>query len=276
MATGLAAGTRGMRRFNYLALGVLVLAGAACGGGGKSTGVQGSPAPTSAAPSPSASMTALQTYCDRVYQTENVTQPSVPTGATPEQIKQADQSYAQKILPLVTEAEQNAPAEIHADVTLILDKVKVGADSGDLSALSSADVQGAFKRTHTYEVANCGWQVVNAVAVEYAFQGIPATLSPGRVDIELSNQGKESHDLVLVRHNAGVTETTADLLKLPKAEYSKKLTAVGRTFTRAGENSYLLTSVEPGNYAVVCFTVLPDGSGLPQHTKGMFNDIVVK
>ncbi len=106
-------------------------------------------------------------------------------------------------------------------------------------------------------------------ATDYAFHiGDVAT---GRTSFVLTNDGDETHEMVVVKLAAGVTldeaiqadgeEGTVD------REWATNLAAPG------GDEEAVTFDVEPGNYALVCF--MPNADGTPHMVLGMRHEFTV-
>lgn len=151
------------------------------------------------------------------------------------------------------------------------------AVSGEPSADASAGGSGATG------------DAVTITAVEYEFQGVPATTEAG-TSFALTNGGEELHELVLVRKNDDVTESFEEILQLPDDEAFQKVGVVGQLMAEPGTDAEgTLTAEEPGDYLMICFvpvgmTELPEASGPdasipagePHFTRGMLGEFTVE
>jgi hypothetical protein len=112
----------------------------------------------------------------------------------------------------------------------------------------------------------------------------------GPVSFDLSNEGKELHELVLVKKNDSTTETFDQLLELPEEQAQKKTTTVASAFAEPGGTDYAVVDLEPGEYLAVCFipvgftpeaaaaaeTSGTEPSGPPHFTEGMRAEFTVE
>jgi len=80
------------------------------------------------------------------------------------------------------------------------------------------EVNEASGTVHAYDVDNCGWNVVDVAASNYAFDGLPDELPAGETSFELTNDADEVHELVLLKKNDGVTQSAEELLAMPQEE----------------------------------------------------------
>ena len=93
---------------------------------------------------------------------------------------------------------------------------------------------------------------------EYAFGGVPATVRAGTA-LTFRNDGRELHEMVVLRRNAGVAETFDELLKLPQDQAMKLVAVVGGVQAAPGEAvPQPVVADQPGEYALICF--IPQGT----------------
>jgi len=107
--------------------------------------------------------------------------------------------------------------------------------------------------------------VVEVVASDFAFGGIPETVAPGTRFALTNASDKELHEMVVFRIVDTETRPIDELVALPEAELQAVLvpgppTMVQLTFPGSDEAIPAVgdgTVTEPGRYAVVCF--IPEG-----------------
>ena len=130
--------------------------------------------------------------------------------------------------------------------------------------------------------ASCdGVETIEVKAVDYAFEGIPAELSTGYHVVNFENAGAETHEMLTIRINDGVTESLEELVNLPDEEVESKITMVDAAFAPPGgteAGSWNLS--EPGKYAVLCFIPVgsvgeTEGDGPPHFMEGMVHEFTV-
>ncbi|MGH8886724.1 MAG: hypothetical protein ACRDYX_16435 [Egibacteraceae bacterium] len=176
-----------------------------------------------------------------------------------------------------------APPEIAKDVGVLNGALTKMEQTGDFSVLESPEVKAAEAKAHAFDLGRCGWGRTGVTAVDYAFQGVPATSKAGTVSFELTNasQSGELHEMVLLRRNEGVTEPLQELLALPDDQAMTKMAFVAVAYADQGEASYAVAKLQPGDYAMVCFIGTgstkdkPEGEGPPHFTKGMVRELEV-
>ena len=235
----------------------------------------GGTAGTTTAPGPDG--TDVAAYCEAVLAIETTHDPDIDfESASPEGIAAVLRPYAQALSELVDDAVAVAPDEIAADAAVAAGAIDEVAATGDPSVLDDPAFEAANARIHAFDRGNCGWNVEEVAATEYAFDGLPDELPAGPTSFELANDGAELHELVLVRINDGVTQTAEELLALPEEEALALVTMVpGPAFAAPGDDDYVVADLEPGNYAAVCFVPVgatgdgPPPDGPPHALEGM-------
>ena len=160
------------------------------------------------------------------------------------------------------------------------------AASPSAASPAAASPSGASPATS----AGASGSAVEVVGVEYAFEGVPATVTVGTA-FTLRNDGQEAHELVLVRKNPGVTQSFDELLALPEDEAFTQVAFLGQVAANPGETaSGSVTADAPGDYLMICFipqglTQLPAGSlgpeaslppGPPHFTLGMRQEFAIQ
>ena len=177
---------------------------------------------------------------------------------------------------LTDRLESTAPTELSAPVATAVEAVRTGAfdDPAVFEAISTVD---------QWVVDNCGYPVHPVTAIEYAFEGMPASVDSGINLFEFDNQGAEIHEIVIVRIKGD--ETAEELLELPDKQVEKKLQFIAATDAAQGETSVVYADLKkPGRYAAVCF--LPVGAiseeaaeeaeGPPHAVEGMITEFEVE
>jgi uncharacterized cupredoxin-like copper-binding protein len=117
--------------------------------------------------------------------------------------------------------------------------------------------------------------VVAITATDYAFQA-PDTVPAGLTTFKFTNQGQEPHHVVLMGARADAGKTMADLDSAMRMEGPPPawLTLPGSPGVAIpGDSGNVTTTLEPGQYLLVCYISSPDGQ---MHVmKGMFRPLVV-
>jgi hypothetical protein len=226
----------------------------------------------------------LATYCDKTFEIETVGEPDVDfETASEEEIAAAAKAFAtDELLPLAEEIVAVTPEENKANVDLLYGAVQELAETGDFEAAFNDEVEDAGNASHEFDLENCDWNAVDVTATNYKFDGIDAEISAGATSFELTNEGTELHELVILRKNDDTTETWDELLALPEEEARSKTTFLGQTSAAPGEEyAYAAVDLTAGEYAAVCF--IPVGSvdeeteadGPPHFTQGMKQEFTV-
>jgi hypothetical protein len=153
--------------------------------------------------------------------------------------------------PAVEAASAAAPAEI-------AEALGTAIANAPTDGPPSPEFNDAYGQVVDWVADNCGFNVVDALATEYEFGGIPAELPAGPTVIRLTNDGEEVHELLLVSRLEGTTEPAAELFTLPEEEQFSKIAFVGGTLAFPGESGAIVADLMPGEYIAVCF--LPVGA----------------
>lgn len=137
--------------------------------------------------------------------------------------------------------------------------VAIAAACGDTSSTKA----GASPSTSVAPVTTTAHaNHVEVTAVDFAYQGLPATVTAGtRLTLRNAAPG-ELHELVAFRLPDSETRSVADLLKLPQSELEPMLAQPSTVLLAApGEDQIPAvgdgTLTEPGRYLVMC--AIPTG-----------------
>lgn len=173
-----------------------------------------------------------------------------------------------------------APPEIadttEAAVSLFEEQGEAAFDNPEFTAL--------LAEMDEFVLDNCGYEQVDATLLDYAFDGVPDELEKGVVAFNLTNEGAELHELVIVRLKGDAT--LDDILELPEdasdEDFDELASEVpGGGFAFPGESDLALVNLKKtGNYAALCFIPVgttPDtiegggegGTGPPHFMEGM-------
>lgn len=266
------------------ALAITTLVAAGCGDDDDDTASDDSADEAESDAGDSGSGTDDAAYCDASLAVETAPEPEIdyPT-ATEEEIATGMQNWVNDVMkPLVDDVVAVTPAEIQGDVEIMTAAVDQVA-AGDPSAFDVPDVVEASNRVHQYDLATCGWSSHSVSATEYAFANLPAELPAETTSFELTNEGEQVHELILVRKNDGITDSAQDILALPEEEVFTKVTMLGSpAFAPPGQSDYKVVDLEPGDYIAVCFIPVgmtgtdgPPPDGPPHAMQGMVAEFSV-
>lgn len=118
--------------------------------------------------------------------------------------------------------------------------------------------------------------VVHVTANDFSFDA-PAEIPAGLTTLHLMNQGKEVHQAQLLKLNDG--KTYADFVAAMKAMKPEAppppwvVPTGGPNAAPTSGTAAATSTLEPGNYALVCF--IPSSDGVPHIMKGMSRGLVV-
>jgi uncharacterized cupredoxin-like copper-binding protein len=246
---------------------------------------------TTASPTTTSASSEFTEYCEASLAIETAPEPDIDFDAlTPEQAADAAKKFAADLKPLADRVEATAPAEIEADIATQVKTLDATIATGDFSGFEGPDFEAAEAKVHAFDLENCGWAQSEVTMGDYSFQGLEDTYSAGPVSFDVTNEGKELHEFILLRKNDGVTETFDQLLELPEDQAEQKTTAVGSAFAEPGGSDYAVVDLEPGEYLAICFIPVgltpeaaqaaeaggPEPSGPPHFTEGMQAEFTVE
>ena len=83
-------------------------------------------------------------------------------------------------------------------------------------------------------------------------------MAPGVAMLELTNEGTEVHEMVMVRINDDVDDSLEDIAALPEEEALSKVAVQSVAFADPGASSFSSANLEEGRYGILCF--IPQGS----------------
>jgi hypothetical protein len=174
----------------------------------------------------------------------------------------SDQPEPQAVTGLLDDLASTAPSDLAANVeglsSVLADALESGGDPTEDPAFT--DNIGPIDE---FALAECGYDEVDVTAVDYSYEGLPASIDAGTVGFKLTNEGTEPHVMVLFRFDDGDTTSVADLLALPDDQVAQHGTFSGATFADPGSWGAGFLQLDPGRYAVFC--PIPSGADGPPH-----------
>ena len=193
-------------------------------------------------------------------------------------------AVGEELAPLAQEIADAAPESVADAWSELNDTAIQPLLEGEGEAFNSDETFAAYTEVVDAAVDVCEFPSVAVTAVDYAFQGVPATVPAGNVAFELTNGGSEQHEMIIFRKADGVTQSIEEILELPEEESESLVVFAGAAFAPPGESGGSLTNLEPGQYGMVCF--IPVGSvgdanpeeveGPPHLSQGMFAEFSVE
>ena len=121
-----------------------------------------------------------------------------------------------------------------------------------------------------YMADNCGYQVIDVTATDYAYDGIPADAEAGKTLIRITNDGTEYHEVVLQRVHTGETRSVEEILALPEEEGGDLLDYQGNAFAPPGLGNWTVVDLSAGRHAAMCF--IPTGATPEAFQSGQVDD----
>ena len=170
-----------------------------------------------------------------------------------------------------------APASLVQPMTTLRDAYQKKGDK----LFNSPDGLALLTPVDAWVYDNCPGAQVPVTAIDYEYQGVPATLKPGFTKFKLSNAApKEDHMLAIQKLNAkGESMDIDDLLALPQKKANQYLEQTGGAFmfAPAGGTFYGPTNLTPGKYIYACFVSQGNKkNGKPHFMLGMKGEFAVQ
>lgn len=109
---------------------------------------------------------------------------------------------------------------------------------------------------------------VDAIAREYAFQGLPGTLEAGETTFNIDNRGSEVHEIHVFRLDDDVS-TVSELLGKSQDEAQDKMTSVGMASANPGDTESFDADLSAGRYAALC--LIPVGRDMAEMEDMVFD-----
>ena len=186
------------------------------------------------------------------------------------------------ITPHIEPTIANAPPELAEDVRVMLDALDEALANTDFSGFGSPDFVAAQSAVYPELADTCGLGSLDGIAIDYGFQGIPATLPAGTTIVTLNNQssGGEFHELTIARINDGVTDTVEQILAMSDTDAAARVVLGASASAEVGEIGGATIDLVPGRYLYACFVPMgsvgaQEGTGDPHYTAGMFGEFTV-
>ena len=211
-------------------------------------------------------------------------------------MRRGQEFFQKEYLPVIKRIQAAAPPAAKGPV----DEIARFFETKGPQAFEDDEFSAIALRANQAAAAACGAEENRVTAVNYAFQGMPATFEAGHRLFRLRNTGTELHELILIRKKATTTESFDQILALGSEDQEAaeaKVDQVGALFAfpaaPSGPESVdasAFLDLTPGQYAAVCF--IPVGltpaaaeaaertnqepEGPPHFTRGMKTEFTVR
>jgi hypothetical protein len=128
---------------------------------------------------------------------------------------------------------------------------------GDPSAFESPEFTAAVTDLGAWVHGECGFQQVEVISSDHAFEGFDGPLDAGVVSFHNVNEGADAHVVVLHRFDDESGLSADDLVAAGEDPASTVLEdntvpVVSGAFAAPGGEGYLTADLEPGRYLVFC------------------------
>ena len=184
-----------------------------------------------------------------------VTSASVPVQGGGPSGPDAHVAFAAAVLPHLQVAREAAPPDLAAHLGELTAAVGVAAHG--LSLPDDPQIAAAVAGYEDWAHANCGYQTVDLMAMDYEFQDVPETLAAGPTSFSLMNHSErgEFHVATLARLRPGSELDLKQLIDLTPDQIIEHVELVPASAAAApGTTAGLLVDLTPGHYFLLCPT----------------------
>jgi hypothetical protein len=187
------------------------------------------------------------------------------------------EAAASELGPLFESMAENAPDEL-ADAIEEMTPAMTDLEAGDATAFNADATLETYLGLVSQAVETCELDTVAVSGVDYAFEGVPATIEAGTVAFEFTNESDaEEHQMIVFRKPEGDTRPAEELLNDPALEETGPGEFVAAAFGPPGAEGAALAELEAGDYMMVCFLPVGGTEGNPPHfTQGMVAEFSVE
>ena len=169
-----------------------------------------------------------------------------------------------------------APPAVSSQTSQLLDLVKAKGTK----AFESPQGAALLGQLEPYIYDNCPGKQVPVTAIDYQYQGVPATLPAGVAKFKMTNAApKEDHMMAIIKLTPEGAALGADkVFAMSQKKAAKYMDQSSQAFMEAkpGESGYSPINLTPGTYAYACF--FPEGgkkNGKPHFLLGMSGSFTV-
>lgn len=187
-----------------------------------------------------------------------------------------------EITPRVEIVRSAVPAEVEDEVTVMIDAIEAVASTGDFSAFESPEFANASATIYPYLGNACDLAMLDVLALDYSYGGVPSTVDAGPTVVTLRNESEsgEVHEMGFARVNDDVDLTVEELLAIPMEELEQSVEISGGVFALPGSSGGTILSLTPGRWVYVCFIPVgsvngEEGTGPPHIAEGMYGELIV-
>jgi hypothetical protein len=214
-----------------------------------------------AAPTSAADSGDVGAFCDAIVALEASIAVDLEVAdrvASPQQRADALAAWNATLRQQLNVMEDNTPEQASEDVEALSSLVHEALTFGSLTAAQEEEAATVDDNLDEYRLAECGYQHVEATGIDFAYEGLPATVPPGVVAITFTNQGDEPHEIFLARLNDNVTMSVDQVMALPEEQAFSMIAPVGRSSAMPGDSETTFIRMGPGRYGVAC--LIPQGT----------------
>ncbi|WP_029431433.1 hypothetical protein [Blastococcus sp. URHD0036] len=208
-------------------------------------------------------------FCQAVITMDALPSPESDTPSAEESTAFGEQ-LAEPVQTIV-DAAPDAAADAAADLAEIQQRLT----DGDGSVFADP---ATFETLNTIEQAvadECGYTNVAVSAVDYNFEGVPATLPAGETNFLMANMSDhdQEHVMLVARPTDGQAITPVEFMADPEGSFGR-LEIVGGAFAPPHTQGGITLDLEPGSYLLLC-PISADETSPPHFVLGMITSLTV-
>lgn len=191
----------------------------------------------------------LVAYCATMVQRDAVRLPAVDSDAS-EEDGQPAAVIAGRMILLTESMLEVAPAAARSELESQIASYRELVRTQDPAGFRSAELVGSRERLNAVNVESCGLRELEFGATEFRYEGVPPSIAPGRINLQMRNDGNEAHEMHLYRRNPESSGDFSQALSRGVHEQEAELVVGGHA---APETSAVATAdLITGRYVMIC------------------------
>ncbi|WP_436700410.1 hypothetical protein [Nocardioides sp. BYT-33-1] len=162
--------------------------------------------------------------------------------------------------------------EEQAAATTVVETVDEVVQTGNQKLLEDESLLGSMLAPAAAGRTLCGYAPVDFMAhetpaatgdgqPEMAYMGLPDSLPSGRTSFQLTNEGEDFHEALVMKVKDSYSGTMDDLLQLDDEAMAQAADIVAATVTAPGATAATNVDLSAGRYVVLCHIPVMDGTG---------------
>jgi hypothetical protein len=190
---------------------------------------------------------------------------------------EAIEAASAELGPVFESMAENAPDELAETIDQMSPAI-ADLEAGDATAFNADATLETYFGLVSQGIEACEFETVAVGGVDYAFEGVPATVPSGTVAFQFTNESDvEDHEMLVFRKQDGETRSAEELLNDPALAETGPGEFAAAAFAPPGGESGALAELESGDYLMVCFLPVGGAEEAPPHfVEGMVAEFSVE